>query len=414
MNFKLLALILLTVVYAYKLFTLFLERRSFSNPIPANVSDIYDRETYAKWRAYSAEKSFWQFVSAVASYLLTFVLLLTDAFSRFAGLFGGNIYLSSCAVTLLSLVADTVLSCVFAYVDDMIVEQKYGFNNTKGKTFVADQIKGFVIGLLLNIGLTMLLLGLHKWLGDYLVIAFAIALFVIILFISFLFPFLTKIFNKFTPLEDGELRQKLTALLEKNGYKVRAIQVMDASRRSNKSNAYFTGFGKTKTIVLYDTLVASSTPDEICAVFAHEMGHGLNKDTLKNQAFSFVNIALMALCAYLTVKYDALFKPFGFDGVNYGMALILVGEIEMALLSPLLGLFTSWRSRKAEYRADEQAVKEGYGDELVSALKTLARKNFAHLAPSPLIVKLEYSHPTLSQRIDAIEKAKAKTRTEGV
>ena len=248
-----------------------------------------------------------------------------------------------------------------------------------------------------------LLFPFHLWLGKLMPVVFAAALFLFILFITFLYPFFSRIFNKFTPLEDGELKDKLTGLLEKNGYRVRAIQVMDASRRSSKSNAYFTGFGKTKTIVLFDTLVASSTPDEICAVFAHEMGHGIHKDTLKNQALSLLNVCLIALCAYLTVSCAELNKPFGFDGVNYGFAMVLVGEIELAIISPLLGLFSAWHSRRAEFRADRQAVVEGYGKDLISALKTLARENFSHLAPSPLIVKLEYSHPPLSERIKAIE-----------
>ena len=224
------------------------------------------------------------------------------------------------------------------------------------------------------------------------------------LFFSFLYPFFSKIFNKFTPLEDGELKQRLTALLEKNGYQVRAIQVMDASRRSTKSNAYFTGFGKMKTIVLFDTLVQAMTPDEICAVFAHEMGHGLHRDTLKNQVLTFLQVLILGALAWLTLRTPAIFSSFGFSQINYGFALILIMSVEFALIAPLFGLFTSWVSRRAEYRADAQAVKEGCGEALVSALKKLAKENFSNLAPSPLLVKLEYSHPTLSQRIDAIEK----------
>ena len=402
MNYKTLALILLTLISIYKLILNAIEKKSFANTIPDSVSDIYDKETYLKWRSYAAEKQKWSLLSGIASFIILFVLILTNAFAGFAALFGKNVYLCSCAVTLLSVLCELPIDCVFGYIDTMIVEQKYGFNNTTKKTFIADQIKQLVLSMLLTLGLTMLLCWLHQWLGDYLALAFAIAVFVLALLISCLFPFLSKIFNKFTPLEDGELKDKLSALLQKNGYSVRAIQVMDASRRSNKTNAYFTGFGKAKTIVLYDTLVNTSTPDEICAVFAHEMGHGLNHDTLKNQILSFVNIAILAACAYLTVKYPALYTPFGFENVNYGFALILVTEIELGILSPLLNMFTAWRSRKAEFRADAQAAKEGYGEALISALKKLAKQNYAHLAPSPVIVRLTYDHPPMSERIEAI------------
>ena len=181
---------------------------------------------------------------------------------------------------------------------------------------------------------------------------------------------------------------------------------MDASRRTTKSNAYFTGFGKMKTVVLFDTLVSSMTPDEICAVFAHEMGHGLHKDTLKNQIFSFIQMAVLAVLAWLTLRTPGVFEAFGFSGVNYGFALILIMSVEFALIAPLFGLLINAFSRRAEYRADAQAVSEGYGDALISGLKKLSRENLSDLAPSPLLVKLEYSHPTLSQRIAAIEALK--------
>ena len=223
-------------------------------------------------------------------------------------------------------------------------------------------------------------------------------------FIFWNVKFLSKFFNKFTPLEDEELKEMLTSLLTKNGYQVRAIKVMDASRRSTKSNAYFSGFGKMKTIVLYDTLLASATADEICAIFAHEMGHGLHKDTLKNQILSFVNIALLALALWLLARTDSLYAYFGFEKVNYGLAFILMSEAVMALVSPLLGLLVNWHSRKAEYRADAQAVKEGYGPALISGLKKLSRENFSNLSPDPVLVKLTYRHPPLSERIAAIEK----------
>ena len=226
----------------------------------------------------------------------------------------------------------------------------------------------------------------------------------IILFVAFLFPFLSKIFNKFTPLEDGELRERLTALLEKNGYHVRAINVMDASRRTTKSNAYFSGFGKMKTIVLYDNLLEQLSTDEICAVFAHELGHGLHKDTLRNQILSFLQMAVISVLAWLTLRTTQIFTDFGFENINYGMAIILIMSVEFAFIAPLFSLLVNYLARKAEYAADGHAAKEGYTEALISGLKILARENYADLSPSPLIVKLEYSHPTLSQRINALRK----------
>nr|AHF25415.1 ste24 endopeptidase [uncultured bacterium Contig11] len=405
MGFKAWVLIIISIVYLYSLLLNLIRMRSAKNPIPENVADVYDRETYEKWRAYHTEKTRFDILASTVSFAIDFCLMALNAYAAFAGLFPKSDFMQLFAVVLLSSLT-SILMIPFSWHETMGIEEKYGFNKSKAGTFWADQMKNFLIELILMTGICALLMVVHQALGDWLILVFAVLMMLLVLAISFLFPILSKVFNKFKPLEDGELNERLTALLEKNGYKVRGIRVMDASRRTTKSNAYFTGFGKMKTIVLYDTLVESMTPDEICAVFAHEMGHGLHKDTLKNQILSFFQMLILAVLAWLTLRTAGLFLPFGFEGINYGFAVLLIMSVEFALISPLFGLITSWHSRKAEYRADEQAVKEGYGEALISALKTLARQNYADLSPSPLLVKLEYSHPTLSQRIDAIRNGK--------
>ena len=391
MNYKIVAVAILCAVYLYGLALDILRARSARNPIPRNVADVYDRDTYLKWKAYHGEKVRFGILSAAAGFVIDLVLILTNAYAAFARLFPRNDWCQLFAVMLLSALA-TLPLIPFAWYDTMHIEEKYGFNRTQAKTFAGDQVKQFVLQLLLMVGLASMVMGLHKSFGDWLILAFAAFATLFLLFITFLFPFFSRIFNKFTPLEDGELKEGITALLEKNGYKVRAIQVMDASRRSTKSNAYFTGFGKMKTIVLYDTLVAAMTTDEILAVFAHEMGHGLHRDTLKNHILTFLQMLVLGLLAWATLRHPEI-------------SVLLMMSVEFALIAPLFGLVMSWFSRRAEYRADQQAVKEGYGPALVSALKKLAKENFSDLSPSPVLVALEYSHPTLSQRIDAIEAA---------
>ena len=407
MDFKLLALVILCLVYLFSLFTKLLQWRSARNPIPANVADVYDRDTYLKWRSYHAEKCRLSIFESTVSFVVDFCLMAFDAYAAFARLFPQTLFLQMLAVQIL-IALTAVFTLPLSYYDTMVIEEKYGFNRSTKKTFWMDQIKEFIIGLILMTVIGALLMWVHQALGDWLILVFAGAMTALMLGISFLYPVFSRIFNKFTPLEEGELKDKITELLEKNGYKVRAIQVMDASRRSTKSNAYFTGFGKMKTIVLYDTLVSAMTTDEICAVFAHEMGHGLHRDTLKNQLLTFVQMLLLGVLAWLTLRSPEIFLSFGFDKVNYGFALALIMSVEFALIAPLFGLLVNGHSRRAEYRADAQAVKEGYADALVSALKKLARENFADLAPHPLLVRLEYSHPTLSQRIEAIEQGKGK------
>ncbi len=404
MSLRVPVILLFIAAFLYRLFLTALRLRSVRNPIPVNVIDVYDEETHHRRRAYQTEKQRFALLSSSASFAAELLLLVLNAYAAFAGCFADTPFLQMFAVLLLSALASLV-ELPFSWYDTMVIEGKYGFNRTTPKTFLADRAREFLIGLLLMTLVGSLLLWAHRALGDWLVPAVAAAMTVFALLISFLFPVLSRIFNRFTPLEDGDLKRKLTALMEKHGYRVRAIRIMDASRRTTRSNAYFAGFGKMKTIVLYDTLMESMTPDEICAVFAHEMGHGLHRDTLKNQLLSFLQMAVLAVLAWLTLRTADLFLSFGFSGVNYGFAMLLILSVEFPVVSPLLGLAANLFSRKAEYRADAQAVAEGYGETLISALKKLARGNYAELAPSPLLVLLEASHPPLSRRIDAIRKA---------
>ena len=403
MNYKVLFLILFTLTHLYQLVLNVVQHRSANNPTPANVADVYDDATYQKWRAYHGEKSRLDILRTGVSWVLTMALLLSNAYAWAAGLFPAGAFWQMLAVLLFNTLAETVVFLGFSWVDTMVIEQKYGFNRTTKKTFAIDQVRNFLIELVLGTVLMGLLIVIHKAMGDWMILLFAGVVFAIGLCISFLYgPVFSRMGNKFTPLEEGELRIKLEALLTKHGYQVKAIEVMDASRRTTKSNAYFTGFGKMKSIVLYDNLVNSMTPDEICAVFAHELGHGLNKDVLKQQIMNMGNILLMALAVWLTVRTPAMHEAFGFAGVNYGFAFILLSGL-LGLIQPLTGMGMNAYSRYAEYRADQQAVKEGYGEALIGGLKKLARENFSNLAPSPALVVLEYSHPPLAQRIEAIE-----------
>jgi len=406
MNWKALVLIVFTIVSAYQMILHFIQYRSAGNPTPENVKDVYDKETYQRWKKYSGEKCRLQIFSTLIAWVVTSVLLLSNAYAAFAGLFPQSVYVQLIAVLAFEAVISTVFGAVTGYVDQMIIEQKYGFNRSTMKTFVIDQVRSLLIEIILSVVLVSILAALHRALGDWMVLLFAAVVFGITLLISFLYPIFSRLGNKFVPLEEGELKDRLTKLLTSHGYHVKAIEVMDASRRTTKSNAYFTGFGHMKTIVLYDNLINTMTPDEICAVFAHELGHGLNKDVLKQQVMNMGNLLIMAVMAWLAVSFPQVHQAFGFESVNYGFAYILLGTVMLSLVQPITGMLMSAYSRFAEFRADRQAVKEGYGEALVSGLKKLARENFAHLAPSKILVVLEYSHPPLSARIEAIEKNK--------
>ena len=400
---KIIIILLAVIGCMYPILLNLFKRKSIKNPIPDNVKDVYDDDTYIKWRNYKAEHSKLDLLSGIVSLVVVVILLSTNAYAHFANIFPPHPAWQIVAVILFDTVITQIVGVFFSYYSTMIIEQKYGFNKSSVKTFIIDNIRGFIISLILGLFLAFLMFGLHMWLKDYIIILMTVVLFLFTLLISFLYPVISRLGNKFTSLEDGELRTRLMELLQSHGYKVRDIKVMDASRRTTKLNAYFSGYGSTKTIVLYDNLVNVMTTDEICAVFAHELGHGLHRDVMKMQIMNIGNLMLMAVAVSISVGEAALHTAFGFDGINYGFAYILTG-VMISLIQPLTSMVINAYSRRAEYRADRQAVSEGYGEAMIGALKKLARENFAELAPTRISVLLEYSHPPLADRIEAVEK----------
>ena len=409
--YKWIALGVMGVVFVFETFIHFLDTKV--RPVPENVKDIYDEEDYKKWQEYDKECKRLSLQQHLMSYIASFLLIGLDGYALIVKLLGAtNVYVSAIVVLLADTVISTILTAPMAYVRNMGIEQKYGFNKMTVKTFFADLVKEFVISTVLLCGLICIMAAVHMALGSWVVIVLAGVILVFVTAMTFLQPVFTRIFNKLTPLEEGSLRTRLTELLEKNNCSVRQISVTDGSKRSTKANAYFGGFGKMKTIVLYDTLLEQMTEDEIVAIFAHEMGHNKHKDTLKLLGLNIINILLIAFSLWAVVSIPEIYTDFGFDGINYGFAFVLAGSVCLSFISPFLGLFTSALSRKFEYAADKFAVDNGCGPELISGLKKLVKNSFGTLSPHPVVVALTYSHPPISQRLAAMEKRIASQKEE--
>lgn len=405
MVYKILALAIMAAKLCYSGWLNYLQMKSTGNKIPDNVADIYDAEAYKKWKSYDNEKNKLNMIYGLVSDGIYFLMMLFDVYAIFSGCFPGvNVFLAAILVMLLDNVVSGVISMPMEYYATFSIEERYGFNKTTKKTFVADQIKSFLISFLLMSGLMSLFILLHQKLGGWILLAFTGVLCVFLLVMFVLTPVLQKIYNKFTVLPEGELRSKLLKLLADNGCEVKEIKVVDGSKRSTKANAYFTGVGKTKTIVLYDTLMELMTEEEIIAVFAHEMGHNKHKDMLKGYVTTILNIVVLVAAAYVLVSKPALYADFGYSGLNYGFAFILLGVV-LSVLNPIIGFLNAFLSCKHEYAADRFAVEQGYGEALVSALKKLARSNMVNLCPNPIVVKLTYDHPPMSERLAAITAA---------
>ena len=407
--FKIIALVLLSIIFLFQLFINIKSYLSRKRPIPEEVKDIYDEETYTKWKAYSADKLKVDIIFSIINFIISFALIITDVFALITKSID-NVYLSALVVLAIYIGLSAIIDIfIHGYITNIKIEGKYGFNKSTSGTFVGDSIRKIVIMTVLMIGLTMLFISLYESIGDYILILFSAILIVIVLFINILFPLLSKASNRFVSLEEGELRTRLMDLLTNHGFQISDIKVMDASRRTTKSNAYFTGLGKTKTVVLYDNMLKTLSDDEIVAVFAHELAHGLHKDSLKSTPLSYLYIAITVVLAWLLVRFPEIYKDFGFSGVNYGFGVILLFDCVIGLVFRVLMIPRLILSRRAEYKADEFAAREGYGKELISGLKKLIRENLGHLNPDPLVVILSYSHPTLAQRIRNINQIMKKS-----
>ncbi len=408
--YKIIVLAILSVGFLYGIVKHLLASSQKNKPLPENVKNVYDAAEYAKWSAYSHEHARASIIEKCFAFVLMAVLLATNVYAMIYDILPGGEYTKSILLMLIFTAFFGILSIPFEYYSNIKIEGKYGFNNSSVKTFVGDQIKGFIINAILNVGLVCIVISAYELMGNlmFVLVYGAIALGIIVS--SMLSMTFQKIFNKFEPLPDGELRDTLTEMFARAGYKLSDILVMNASLRTKKVNAFCTGLGKFKKIVLYDNLVNNYTNGEIAAVFAHELGHYKHRDTAKLTVYNLFRIMILVLAIAAVVIVPQISIDFGFGGMSLVFAVILLSSGVTDPILTLVDIPMAVMSRKFEYRADAMAVSEGYGEDMISALTKLSRDNLSDLNPHPAIVALEYTHPTLSQRIAAVEKLGEKSR----
>ena len=395
-------------MYIFELIVNLLNVRYAKLDIPKNVSHIYDEKEYMRWLNYHKENLRLGIVRKTISTLMIIALLIFGIFGNLEA-WAKNISDFAITQTLLFLVVylalETVVSIPLDYYSTFYIEEKYGFNKTTFKTFWSDKIKSFLLSAVLFGALIAGLQGLYIAFIDqlWLFILFAWLFLAIILVLIFILntKVFVKAFNKLTPLEDGELKDKIDKLASHLGFEVQKISVMDASKRSSKLNAFFSGLGKTRDVVLYDTLLEMLGDEQVLAVLAHELGHATHKDTTKMLIHNIITFGLFAVLIGFILQYPELYTQFGLSGIFFGFALVLF-TILIEPISILIGLFTNKWSRKIEYRADRFAKTHSNKDDMIKALEILAKENFANLNPHPLYVAIYYNHPTISQRIDAL------------
>lgn len=396
-------LFLLCAEYLLNLWTGRLNLGCMSPVLPREFEGVYDQGEYARSQAYLAETARFDSFTAAVTLLFSVVFILEGGFnlidSAVLSLGLGAILTGLAFSFLLKLLLD-LIGLPFELYDTFVLEEKYGFNRTTPATFALDLAKEW--GLSLAVGAPALAAvlwlfgaeGPRAWLYVW---GFVTAL---QLFMSFVSPIiLLPLFNKFTPLPDGPLKTSLAAYAAGQGFRMEGIFVMDGSKRSSKANAFFTGFGRFKRIVLFDTLIEKFTVEELTAVLAHEMGHYKKRHVLLFTVLGVAQTGLMLRLVSFFMGNAGLFSAFGMEHVSVYASLVFFGFI-YSPVSFLLGILSNWLSRRSELAADAYAVRTGGGPEAFgAALKKLAADNFANLTPHPFKVFLEYGHPPVLERL---------------
>ena len=380
-----------------------------SKTIPERFRGYIEQPTYEKSAAYALARARFAMTQSVCESLVLLLFVVLGGFpliDRIALLPGLDPHSKATGLLYFALTGMffSVVSTPFRLYAQFVLEEKFGFNKMTVRLWLVDQIKALVIAVaiggpaLLGVLWFMEVAGAWWWVWAS---AFTLA---IMLFVQMIFPTLiAPWFNKFTPLADGELKESVTALARKIDFHLAGIYQMDASRRSRHGNAYFTGFGASRRIVLFDTLIQSLSAKELVAVLAHEMGHWKLRHVIKNLALGAVLQFVMFYVLSVLMGYRPFYEAFGFDGAAHYRALavfMICSDPFTFFLTPLLSLL----SRHYEYKADRFAVKATDDPScLTRALIRLSRDNLSNLTPHPWYSFFHHTHPALAERLEAIE-----------
>lgn len=385
----------------------FLNAKHFNDKIPMGLSDVFNEEEYYKSQSYKKENYKFSLITS------SFTLLLTLAFFWFKGFawvdqIARNLSDNEIVISLIFfgiiMIGSDIISTPFSYYQNFVIEEKFGFNKSTKKLFFIDKIKGWLLTIILGGGILALIVWFYQktgtsfWIYTWIFIAL-FSVFMTLFYSSIIVP----LFNKQTPLEDGELKTEIESFTKKVGFNLDKIFVIDGSKRSTKANAYFSGFGAKKRIVLYDTLINDLETDEIVAVLAHEVGHYQKKHVFVNMLISILLTGLTLYILSLLINNSILSEALSVNQPSFHIGLIAFGVL-YSPISEITGILMNYLSRKFEYQADDYAKEKVGGDSLISSLKKLSKNSLSNLTPHKTSVFMYYSHPTLLQRVINLKK----------
>ena len=397
--------IIITIIIADYFFERFIEYLNFkrrTTKLPKELEGIYDAEKYKKQQEYKKVNFKFSLLTSTFSFIIILIMLYYQGFA-FVDKLAHNFTLNPILLALIFFgilfFAFDIINTPFSIYDTFVIEEKFGFNKTSLKTFILDKIKSWLLAIIIGGGLISLIIWFYlKTTNMFWVYAWILVSTFSVFFAMFYSSIIVPLFNKQTPLEDGDLRNEISGFSKKVGFKLMNIFVIDGSKRSTKANAYFSGLGAKKRIVLFDTLIKDLKVKEVVAVLAHEIGHYKKKHTVINIFLSIFQTGLTFYILSLFIGNPSLSQALGVDNASFHIALISFA-ILYSPISTVLGLIMNIISRKNEFEADNFAGINYSPKELSSALKKLSINNLSNLTPHPFYVFVYYSHPPLLERL---------------
>jgi len=400
-------LIIALVVFNYLFSTVldFINGKNWRTEIPPVMKDFYHEDKYLKAKNYSKEKGKVSLISSTLSTLITLLFLVFEGYGwldNFISLYYDIPFLKSGIFFLVLFILSDFISIPFSCYNTFVIEEKYGFNKMTVKTFVLDKIKGYlltlIIGGILLFGAIYIVSLLENGFWVWLWISLSVIMLLVNMFYADL---IVPIFNTLTPLESGDLREKIESYTKKVGYSLKNIYIIDGSKRSSKANAFFSGLGPRKTIALYDTLVEKHTQEELVAVLAHEVGHYKKKHVFTSLFLTISQLGLMCFLLETCLKVGEISQAFGGKEMVFHLGLVAFG-ILYSPIGTILSILMNINSRKNEFEADHYAKTTYSGAALELALKKLSADSLSNLYPHPFYTFIHYSHPPLLKRLSAL------------
>ncbi len=388
-------------------FLWYLNTTRWSEQLPEELSEIYDAEKYAKSQKYEKVKYTFGWIASLPSLIIMLCILVFGWFGwldSFWREYTQNPILLALAFFGSISVVSTIIGLPFSYYGTFVIEEKFGFNKMTKKLFFTDTIKWLILSAIIGWPLLALIVWIYSVVGNnFWLYAWAIATAFSLFFMMFYSSLIVPLFNKQTPLEDGELKSAINDFAKKVWFTLTDIYVIDGSKRSSKANAYFSWFGPKKRIVLFDTLIDDLSTEQLVAVLAHEIGHYKRKHTLQMLAISIAQTGFIFFIFSLALSIPQVSYALGSSTQSFHLWAVAFG-ILFTPISMVFGMLTSIFSRKNEYEADEYARVNYSGKHLSDALIKLSRNNLSNLRPHPAYEFFYYSHPTVLKRLNALKK----------